>query len=179
MLPLLRVNVQVSVIVNHHPVSRQNHYGSGRLFNYGRTAELRLGFEQGAVEYVGLMDTVSVEIDLAASLDSVLGAPSRASQCGYFWFAHRAVRSEMIVDNLDRRIQSERVLPFVGIVEATGSLAQFLRFGLANRKWHLHGVLLPQVTHVGVPVEDEALGPHPVLPKLLGRCPLELSKGFT
>src|SRR5215210_279284 len=84
----------------------------------------------------------------------------------------------MVVDDLDRRVQPEGVLPLVGLVEATGSLAQFLRFDLAGGERHLHRVLLPQVTHVGVAVEGEAPGSYAVLPELLGRRPLELSKGL-
>src|SRR5215218_723513 len=91
---------------------------------------------------------------------------------------HRAVRGEMVVDDLDRRVQPERVLPLVDLVEATGSLAQFLRFDLTGGERHLDGVLLPQVAHVGVAVEGEAPGPHPVLRKLLGRRPLELLEGL-
>src|SRR5215211_128027 len=91
---------------------------------------------------------------------------------------HRAVRGEMVVDDLDRRDQPERVLPLVDLVEATGSLAQFLRFDLTGGERHLDGVLLPQVAHVGVAVEGEAPGPHPVLRILLGRRPLELLEGL-
>src|SRR5215218_109346 len=84
----------------------------------------------------------------------------------------------MVVDDLDRRVQPEGVLPLVDLVEATGSLAQLLRFDLTGGERHLDGVLLPQITHVGVAVEGEAPGPHPVLRKLLGRCPLELLEGL-
>src|SRR5215217_5128814 len=84
----------------------------------------------------------------------------------------------MIVDDLDRRVQPEGVLSFVGLVEATDSFGQFLPFDLDSWEWHLHGVLLSQVTHVGVAVEDETLGPHTFLPELLGRRPLKRSKSF-
>jgi hypothetical protein len=108
------------------------------------------------------VNPVNAEVYLAPAFYRVCDLARRALQFRHLRLSHGAVGDQVIVNDLDGRVESEGILPLVGLVEATLGLDQFLSGDLTGGERDFDGVLLARVAHVSMAVEDQPVGPHPV-----------------